>query len=624
MKKILITTAALSLMLLACDGDTSAKLSGDEITTNQESSSIPRGTVIANIGACGLNSSSYGKAYMTNTDNGGFQVVIPDMHVNDEWHNDELPAERVGDTLHVGEEREYGISLNWICYAHHTFDISAEDSDIKYFKYFNQVFEVVPGPAPEKVPDVFIDESTNDTIVQKSDSTSDKTVIANSGPCSLNHNGDWHTAYLANNEKVGYQIVIPDASAIGYYTNKELYAERVGDTLHVWENGTIAILDWICYVYYTFNIPAEDADIKYFKYFERVFKVVPGPAPEKSPDTLSILAPRLGADGDTVPYLGPDGNLLPEALDTLYRICTISPSAEGIYDSNCVTIPSDIHEVTSSNSTARSSSSVSAKSSASVAKVGSTHQIITDAQNQCTANTDTTAARYAYRYVSTERTGFTLENLKLTYGIVADTLDVDVSGDTVFVKAVFDFTNAQRMYCQSQIDFAVENNPAFSHARFVSFLGVSENPILLEIYDMDVITVEEVTRQYAKDITVECKNDRQTLNKPTLQAVTLLPDFDTTSKQPLAGRIVGDDGFDKIVINELDVGCSVNNVELVVSASEDTLYVKSSNEMYATNCVCPSRIDFKIPQNFNFSNTSVLVFDHFEPMPLVTGTPINN
>jgi hypothetical protein len=256
----------------------------------------------------------------------------------------------------------------------------------------------------------------------------------------------------------------------------------------------------------------------------------------------------------------------------------------------------------------------------------STHQIITDAQNQCTAQDTTARESYAYRYVSTERTGFTLETLRLTYGIVADTLDVDVSGDTVYVKAVFDFTNAERMYCQSQIHFSVENNPAFSHAKFVAFFDSRDDaePVILEIYDMDVITVEEATRRHAKDISVECKNDRQTLNRPALQAVTLLPDFDTTSKQPLAGRIVGDDGFDKIVINELDVGCSVNNVELVVSASEDTLYVKSSNEMYATNCVCPSRIDFKIPQNFNFSNTSVLVFDHFDPMPLVTGEPINN
>ena len=471
------------------------------------------------------------------------------------------------------------------------------------------------------------DDSTPDTTVQKSDSVSQKTVLANSGPCSLNRTNGGDLAYLTNNEKVGYQIIIPDASAIGYYTDTELKAERIGDTLEVmYPSDTIVKLAWICYVYYTFNIPAEDADVKYLKYINNVFKVVPGPAPEKAPDTTCHHIPHRGPDGEFVSYMGPNGELLPDAFDTWCRICTFAPTPEGIYDSTCTDVPYDIYEVASSNSTVGSSSSAAKSSSSSAANVAGTHQIITDAQNQCTANTDTTAARYAYRYVSTERTGFTLENLKLTYGIVADTLDVDVSGDTVYVKAVFDFTNAERMYCQSQIHFSVENNPAFSHAKFVAFFDSRDDaePVILEIYDMDVITVEEATRQYAKDITVECKNDRQTLNKPTLQAVTLLPDFNTTSKQPLAGRIVGDDGFDKIVINELDVGCSVNNVELVVSASEDTLYVKSSNEMYATNCVCPSRIDFKIPQNFNFSNTSVLVFDHFEPMPLVTGTPINN
>lgn len=444
----------------------------------------------------------------------------------------------------------------------------------------------------------------SDSISVEPDSVSQKTVLANSGPCSLNYTNGGDLAYLTNNEKVGYQIIIPDVSAIGYYTDTELKAERIGDTLEV-RHYSDTILTWECYVYYTFNIPAEDADIKYFEYSNIGFKVVPGPAPEKAPDTSCHRIPPLDKPFEEGVY-----------DSTFCIIATFTPSAEGVYDSTWTFFPYDIYQ----------SSSSAAKSSSSAAKVGSTHQIITDAQNQCTANTDTTAARYAYRYVSTERTGFTLENLKLTYGIVTDTLDVEVSGDTVFVKAVFDFTNAERMYCQSQIHFSVENNPAFSHAKFVAFFDSRDDtePVILEIYDMDVITVEEATRRHAKDISVECKNDRQTLNRPALQAVTLLPDFDTTSKQPLAGRIVGNDGFDKIVINELDVGCSVNNVELVVSASEDTLYVKSSNEMYATNCVCPSRIDFKIPQNFNFSNTSVLVFDHFDPMPLVTGTPINN
>ena len=600
MKKILVTTATLSLMLLACGGDISTDINV------QGSSPIPRGNVIANVGACGTLPALDNKAYMTNADNGGFQIVVPDINVASEYHNKKLLAERVGDTLHVWEEGNLG-SLEWVCYAHHTFDISAEDSDVKYFKFFDHVYEVLPGPAPEKGSEDFIEVAPPDTTVQKSDSASSKTVLANSGPCSLNRTNGGDLAYLTNNEKVGYQIIIPDASAIGYYTDTELKAERIGDTLEVmYPSDTIVKLAWICYVYYTFNIPAEDADVKYLKYINNVFKVVPGPAPEKEPDTSCVRIPPLDKPYEEGVY------------DTTFCIITtFTPSAEGVYDSTWTVFPYDIYQ---------SSSSISAKSSSSAAKVGSTHQIITDAQNQCTAQDTTARESYAYRYVSTERTGFTLETLRLTYGIVADTLDVDVSGDTVYVKAVFDFTNAERMYCQSQIHFSVENNPAFSHAKFVAFFDSRDDaePVILEIYDMDVITVEEATRRHAKDISVECKNDRQTLNRPALQAVTLLPDFDTTSKETFAGRIIGDDGFDKIVINELDVGCSVNNVELVVSASEDTLYVKSSKEMYGTNCICPSRIEFKIPQDFNFSNTDVLVFDHFDPMPLVTGEPINN
>lgn len=461
------------------------------------------------------------------------------------------------------------------------------------------------------------DDSTPDTVVQKSDSVSDKTVIANSGPCSLNYTNGGDLAYLTNNEKVGYQIIIPDVSAIGYYTNKELKAERIGDTLEVmYPSDTIVKLAWICYVYYTFNIPAEDADVKYLKYIDYVYKVVPGPAPEKAPDTSCYRIPPLDKPYEEGVY-----------DSTFCIITTFTPSAEGVYDSTWTVFPYDIYQSSSSDSTIGSSSSVSAKSSSSsAAKVAGTHQVITDAQNQCTAQDTTARESYAYRYVSTERTGFTLETLRLTYGIVADTLDVDVSGDTVYVKAVFDFTNAERMYCQSQIHFSVENNPAFSQARFVAFFDNRDDaePVILEIYDMDVITVEEATRQYAKDIAIECKNDRQTLNRPALQAVTLLPDFDTTSTKHIAGRVVGDDGFDMILINELDVGCGVENVNFEVSASNDTLYVQPSAGLFGTNCICPSRINFKIEQNSRFSNTNVLVFGHFEPMPLVTAVPINN
>ena len=344
------------------------------------------------------------------------------------------------------------------------------------------------------------DEKTSSAIELESsttsegDSVSPKTVLANSGPCSLNRIDDGNLAYLTNNENVGYQIIIPDASAIGYYTNDELKAERVGDTLEVRHySDTVAVLAWICYVYYTFNIPAEDADVKYLKYFNSVFKVVPGPAPEKAPDTSCSFIPsqyRAPEEGDND--------------STFCIITTFIPSAEGTYDTTWTVFPYDIYQ--SSSSTAEDASSSSVVNA-------STHHLITDANGQCqemgvasaplldidldTVSIDTVDVRatkhppVAYRYVGTERTGFTLEFLPITCGLVLDTLDVNVSGDTVYVNAAFDRTNAMRCLCDFKIEFAVDNDPAYTRATVLVFDEAPGNdnntPDIIEIIDMDVV-----------------------------------------------------------------------------------------------------------------------------------------
>ena len=473
--------------------------------------------------------------------------------------------------------------------------------------------------------------SDNDSVSVGSDSVSQKTVLANSGPCSLNYTNGGDLAYLTNNEKVGYQIIIPDVSAIGYYTDTELKAERIGDTLEVRHySDTVAVLAWICYVYYTFNIPAEVADVKYLKYIDYVYKVVPGPAPEKAPDTSCVLIPsqyRAPEEGDND--------------STFCIITTFIPSAEGVYDTTWTVFPYDIYQSSSSTAEATSSSSVIN---------ASTHHIITDANGQCGANSrssdplvdgnvspvDTVSVRegavppVAYRYVGTERTGFTIENLSITCGLVVDTLDVNVSGDTVYVNATFDRTNAQRCICDFKIDFAVENDPAYSHASVLVFdeaPGVNESPDIMEIVDMDVITVEEATgTRQAKDINLMCKNDRQTLNAPAAAGNTLLPETkDTTDAAPFAGRVVGNDGFDTIIISEAMMPCEIVFEKFDVHASNGTLYVepKVDPDSPITNCICPTRVTFKIEQNEAFSNTNNLVFDGGEPMPLKNGVVVD-
>lgn len=468
------------------------------------------------------------------------------------------------------------------------------------------------------------DDSTPDTVVQKSDSVSLKTVIAKQGRCGLKHSNYRELAYLVNNENVGYQIVIPDLDVDNFSgLHGELPAKRVGDTLCVEREGgdTLINLGLMCYAYYTLNIPAEDADINYVKFMGYTFKVVEGPAPEKAPDTSCHRIPPLDKPFEEGVY-----------DSTFCIIATFTPSAEGVYDSTWTVFPYDIYQ---------SSSSISTKSSSSsAANVAGTHQVITDATGQCQetvrgadplldgASLDTVSINdgkvppVAYRYVGTERTGFTLENISLSCGVVVDTLDANVSGDTVHVKAKFDRSNAMRCPCNFEIKFAVENNEAYALATVLSIEGATGEPFFMEIIDMDVITVEEM-HQFAKDIAIECKNDRQTLNRPMLSKTTFAPDFDTTSTKHIAGRVVGDDGFDMILINELDIGCGVENVNFEVSASNDTLYVQPSAGLFGTNCICPSRINFKIEQNSRFSNTNVLVFGHFEPMPLVTAVRID-
>lgn len=396
-------------------------------------------------------------------------------------------------------------------------------------------------------------------------------------PCEL---GEGNKAYLVSGDD-GYQIVVPSVSfPRSTWIEADFYSERSGDTLHIWDDlkksdGTISMAQ-PCHADIRFDIPEEYSDVKYFKFFDEGYEVVQGPVPE----------------------------------------CKVSSSSE---TSSSVVFPVD------------------------------PHQQITDASAQCLAKgmgddpmldggSDTGVSRsvdgdeklppVVYRYVGTERTGFTIENLSLTCGVVVDTLDVNVSGDTVYVKAKFDNTNAQRCICNSKVDFAVENNPAYSHATVLVFNNVAgSNPNIMEIVDMDVISVGDITgHKQAKDIKLECKNDRQTARRLAMASNTILPEkIDTTETASVAGRIVGDDGFDTIIIPEVMMSCGITLGSFEVYASNGTLYVEPEVDPDSpiTNCICPTRVTFRVEQNEAFSNTNYLVFGMREPMPLKNGVVVD-
>lgn len=402
-------------------------------------------------------------------------------------------------------------------------------------------------------------------------------------------------AYLVVDE-AGYHVVLSNIVDACGYADIVFNNQRVLDTLKV--NFEANSTDCMCYTDEWFTIDPLDADIKYFVYQGTVYEVVKEPLPVRSSSSNAA----------------------------------VSSSSEVALSSAVVS--------SSSETPTLSSSSVPVESSSS-AVTNPSHVKILDAVAQCGANgivddpmvdgatpvqkirpkdEDYALPPVTYRYVGTERTGFTIENVTMTCGVKIVSLDVYASGDTVYVNGEYDNTNALRCLCPSKVNFAVGNDPAYSRARWLVFDGrVGSYDDAIEIVDMDVITIEEVmTQQMTTDIEVECKNDRRTLDKPSLANSTLLPVLDTAStKQIYAMRFDNGDNTETITINELDVGCGVNDVQFDVYAYNDTLYVKSSSELYATNCICPSRVDFTIKKGLRFTDTHYLVFDRREAMPLV-------
>ena len=438
--------------------------------------------------------------------------------------------------------------------------------------------------------------------------------------CARNEDGK---AYLISGEKDGYQVVVPFVSfPRSAWIDGDFFSERSGDTLYVWdeqkESNDDLTMAQLCVADLVFDISAEDADIKFFKHFDDVYEVEPGPVPThifRCPPPPGEKSSSSGAESSS----------------------SEKPASSGAESSSS-------EKPSSSGAESSSSFALPVESSSSVVVAGDLHHIITDADGQCGTKSavddpildggstdrlvggDEKIPPVAYRYVSTERTGFSIENISITCGLVVDTLDVNVSGDTVYVNATFDRTNAQRCMCDFKIDFAVDNAEAYSHAKVLVFdeaPGNGEKPIILEIVDMDVITVEEATgTRQVKDINLMCKNDRQTVRALTAASNTLLPGkIDTTETAPVAARVVGNEGFDTIIISEVTVPCEIVFESFDVHASNGKLYVepKVDPDSPITNCICPTRVTFKIEKNEAFSNTNYLVFDGGEPMPLKNG-----
>ena len=320
----------------------------------------------------------------------------------------------------------------------------------------------------------------------------------------------------------------------------------------------------------------------------------------------------------------------------------VESSSSEIVPQSSATVSSSSTPVASSSSVKpASSSSFPKESSSSVAPPGPTHHIITDATAQCSTRgyatdpmldgstpvqkirpKDNTLPPMASRYVATERTAFTLENIYFSCDVSIDTLDVYVINETVYVKAKMNYDNAKRCLCESKVSFVVDSDPAFSRARLLVLDDGSSINLQnkMEIYDIDVITIDEIKpRQTAKNVSVDCKNDRLTAVMDDLSnASALKVVVDTNYTESFATMVDNGNGYVTISLNNMALGCGLQTLELEVVVSEGVMHVNPKNalSMYAMNCLCISRVSFKIEKDPRFTEASSVVFDDGYPIPI--------
>ena len=182
MKKELAFVALLALLLMACSGDSPAgsdhELSGDgsaleeqsssSVPPQQSSSSVlpgdysPRDTIKMSFKNCYErldNKLALSKeaaedlslAYLYH-EGDKYQLMIPKLYDYCGFEKVMMDVGRYGDTLKLEVTAMHPTACK--CTIDHWFDIEARDADIKFFavKLYNkelQVYEVVPGPAPE-------------------------------------------------------------------------------------------------------------------------------------------------------------------------------------------------------------------------------------------------------------------------------------------------------------------------------------------------------------------------------------------------------------------------------------------------------------------------------------------
>ena len=403
-------------------------------------------------------------------------------------------------------------------------------------------------------------------------------------------------AYLVLDD-AGYHVVLHNIVDACGYADVVFNNQRVLDTLKVNFEGNST--DCICYTDEWFTIDLFDSDIKYFVYLGTIYEVVSEPLPVRSSSSGIVESSSAVTESSS-------SGILPQSS------ADVSSSSE----------------LLSSSALVESSSSVTPDPA---------HLFITDADAQCGVKgytddplvdaapvqrirpKDRELPPVAGRYVGTERTSFTIENISFACDVKIDTLDVYVKNQTIYVNAKMDYSSAKRCLCDSKVSFGVDNDTAFWHARWLVFDDGSSINLQnkMEIYDIDVVTVEEAFRpqtQKTTKVSAACQRDQS--NSTNAIDVNLVESEST----PVATKVAGENETSTITIAPIMLSCGIRFLDFEITASSDTLYVtpNADPDSPIVNCICPTQVTFDYADVAEFANAKYVVFDGFKPVLIQT------
>lgn len=229
----------------------------------------------------------------------------------------------------------------------------------------------------------------------------------------------------------------------------------------------------------------------------------------------------------------------------------------------------------------------------------------------------------AYRHDEADSIEYTV-HITLTCGIVLDSLDLLVEGDTIHAKTFFDRSGAMRCLCSSVIEFKVKKEDSFLNAHVLVLDDENIIPILERSGESG--TSESRPRQSTSSVKAQCNHNA---NNATNVVSNAVESEDTSTfvidvierAEPAARKYVGEDSM-TVVLDNVTMSCGSIVESVDVTAAGDTLVVKINLDPNAplANCICPTQVSFTIKNEAEFTKATYVNGAFFDPIPLLSGT----